>query len=386
MKTELSSSALGKMIIKEIQLQPNQAISFYRWMDLCLFHPTEGYYMKPGTKVGKEGDFYTVSSMGPLFAEQWVSTFIEMIALMESDRITLLEWGGGDGSLSEQMLQAWKNDSSFSRLKINWVMIETSPDHRQKQMERLSSCGVPVRWISTMEELTVEEKQSMIVFSNELLDAFPVYRVKQTAEGIREMYVTWDAERRMFHAQFLTPRIALLEYLSKYKIELEEGQEAEINLDKDRWVREVASHLQKGYVVTIDYGDVTEGLYAPHRAEGTVIGYYKHQTTNQVLIRPGEQDLTSHVHFTACIREGEEAGLTTNGLLTQREFLVNSGILEKVKEHQDTDPFRSSSIRLNRMIRQVMTPGAMSENFKVLIQSKGITHPERLRCLKSYFS
>jgi SAM-dependent MidA family methyltransferase len=385
MDSELSLSALGETIKNEIQQQPKGAISFYRWMELCLYHPTKGYYMKPGIKVGKQGDFYTVSSMGTIFAEQWVSTFIEMIALMETGTITLLEWGGGDGSLSGQMIQAWKKDASFSRMNLNWVMIETSPDHREKQMERLSGCGVKVRWISAMEELTVEEMQSIIVFSNELLDAFPVYRVKKIGGEIREIYVAWDEERHMFRNIFLAPRSELVDYLSDYHIELEEGQEAEINLDQDRWIKEVARHVYKGFIATIDYGDVTEDLYAPHQAEGTILGYYKHQTTKEVLTRPGEHDLTSHVHFTACMRKGEEAGLTTIGFLSQREFLLNSGILEKVKEHQDTDPFRSPAIRANRMIRQLMTPGIMGENFKVLIQSKGVENPHRLRCLQSYF-
>jgi SAM-dependent MidA family methyltransferase len=378
---------LENVIKSEIDQSPDRSISFYRWMELCLYHPEYGYYMKPGIKVGKEGDFYTVSSLGTIFAEQLIFTFNEMIRNMGIQRVTVLEWGGGEGRLSEQMISLWREDPFLSKVEVGWVMLELSPDHKQKQRELLGDVAgnIPIRWIPNMSELSSEERQSLIVFSNELLDAFPVYRIKKTEEGVQEMRVAWSEDLLQFEYKLMPANEKLLNYLITYEVKLEEGQEAEINLDLENWARQVASHMEKGYVVTVDYGDVTESLYSSMRPEGTLVAYYKHRATNDVLSRPGAQDLTSHVHFSACMEQGARMGMETVALLTQRDFLLNSGVINKLSEHQETDPFRSDAIRRNRVIRQLLMPGGISDSFKVLIQSKGVCEPGRLTCLFDYF-
>lgn len=103
--------------------------------------------------------------------------------------------------------------------------------------------------------------------------------------------------------------------------------------------------------MTIDYGDVSEELYAAHRMNGTLMCYYRHLASDTPFQRPGEQDMTSHVNYSALIRTGQEAGVSSWRFLTQKQFLVENGLLDKLREHSGRDPF-SEEARRNRMIRQ----------------------------------
>jgi SAM-dependent MidA family methyltransferase len=93
----------------------------------------------------------------------------------------------------------------------------------------------------------------------------------------------------------------------------------------------VARCLERGFILTIDYGYLAEELYAPYRREGTLLCYFQHQVSENPYERLGEQDITSHVNFTSLIRKGEEVGLRFAGLVPQYRFLIGLGILEQME-------------------------------------------------------
>ena len=86
-------------------------------------------------------------------------------------------------------------------------------------------------------------------------------------------------------------------------------------------MREAGDALEHGFVMTFDYGYEAEEMYAPWRTDGTLLCFYRHNPSNDPYVRVGRQDMTSHVDFTSLRRAGEEAGLTTLGLVSQSEFL-----------------------------------------------------------------
>ena len=66
----------------------------------------------------------------------------------------------------------------------------------------------------------------------------------------------------------------------------------------------------------------------PERTQGTVRAFHQHRLSDDLLARPGEQDITAHVDFEAMSHGGELAGLTTEQFVTQEKFLTQ--ITERV--------------------------------------------------------
>jgi len=229
-----------------------------------------------------------------------------------------------------------------------------------------------------------------VILSNELVDAFPVHIVEKHGDKLYEIFVgVRDGRLYDFLGDLSSQHVA--NYLDSYKIAwrtFEDGWRAEINLDALRWMEQTTQLLlgtssrrkRRGFILTIDYGDVARKLYTHHRHRGTLACYLHHQLTDRPLARPGEQDLTAHVNFTALINEGRRHGLRLQTLTTQRQWLTDMQIyeeLEQMRQHDFAiiDHARASDkgqIALLKWydVRQramaLTTPGGMGD-FKVLI-------------------
>lgn len=115
--------------------------------------------------------------------------------------------------------------------------------------------------------------------------------------------------------------------LSDLGIDLSEGQTAEICLLLDDWAASVASTLDTGFALTIDYGRDAPDLYDPaQRPHGTLVTYRSHRQTDSPLVDPGRQDITAQVDFTSVRLAGERAGLNAVGNLSQGRFLTRLGL------------------------------------------------------------
>ena len=58
---------------------------------------------------------------------------------------------------------------------------------------------------------------------------------------------------------------------------------------------------------------------------GTLIGYRRHTATDDVLLAPGERDITAHVNFSALAARGDECGMRTDRLKTMAQSLMTAG-------------------------------------------------------------
>ena len=106
---------------------------------------------------------------------------------------------------------------------------------------------------------------------------------------------------------------ALDERLADEAIVLAEGQVAEICLALEPWVAAAAARLDRGLIVTIDYGHEAADLYGAARLGGTLRTYSRHMVAAEPYLRVGRQDITAHVDLTAlryyAIAEGSVAGI-----------------------------------------------------------------------------
>lgn len=361
---------LLEIIAEEIEAQPEKKIPFRRFMELALYHPRWGYYRREEIKIGRRGDFYTSPTLGEVFGGTLAQVIARMAGSFSSKGYwCLVEVGGGDGRLAEQLLRSLEEKGSLPQ--VLWL-VETSPFHRDCQKKRLADFPVPVRWAHEMSEVPADHP--CILLSNELLDAFPVHQVIRRGGKLLEIHVAWDEDRdRLFECCGPLSHPSLAAYFGEMEWDLPEGWRAEVPLDALAWLESTGEWLRTGYLITIDYGGTTEELSLPQRKNGTLRCFRNHRLHQDFYSGPGTSDLTAHVHFSALMDRGERVGLQNLIYTTQTRFLQRAGIFDQLME-PSVDPFGPEAKR-NRAIRQLALEGGMGDAFRVLVQSKEVRAP-----------
>ncbi len=345
--------SLSEIIIKKIQ--QHGSISFRDFMEMALYYPELGYYTSDKDKIGKKGDYYTSPNLTPAFGEMIGRQLEEMWHVLGEKEFTVVEMGAGTGILSQDIIDYLKKNKKFYR-GIDYCIVEKSHAMRKEQENRLDE---KVRWFSSIKELSGIKG---CVLSNELIDAFPVHRVVM-GEELKEVYVGYKDG----FFEILKPASNVLkDYLAELGVVLPWGYRTEINLDAVKWIEEVSTALEKGFVITIDYGYPSSELYQEYRSYGTLMCYYKHTANDKPYEHIGEQDITSHVNFSALEHWGRKNGLELCGFTDLVRFLSGLGIEEYLKELQVNDPKNY----LKKMLPVKTLVMEMGEVFKVLIQEK----------------
>ena len=355
-------------------------ITFADYMAACLYEPGLGYYTSPGRKVGTEGDFYTSitvhASFGRVIAREIAAMWRSMGCPAD---FTLVEVGAGHGRLACDIMDflAEQQPECYGMVKL--VLVEQEPSLAEAQATLLAAHRSRLSWLSPQQ--LPGFRFSGVLYSNELLDAMPVHRVLMTQEGLKEIYVSCAEDQLQDLAdQPSTPELAA--YLERYGMPLHPGQEAEVSLAGLAWFEAVAIALQQGFILTIDYGWAKAELYSPHRKLGTLLCYYKHTVEDNPYQRIGQQDITSHINFSALMERGEELGLATVWFGDQSRFLLAAGMVQELEQLEASDLPEKEKLKRRLIIKRLIMPeGGMGDTFRVLVQSKGVEQPE-LGCLK----
>ncbi|MBI3804785.1 MAG: SAM-dependent methyltransferase [Nitrospirae bacterium] len=344
-------------------------IPFVRFMETALYHPEFGYYTSAGEKIGPRGDFYTSSSVHPIFGELLAKQFLQMSLALGDDGsgFTWVEIGAGKGTLCADILTALQQASPLFFNQLRYIIVEKSPALREKQIERLRPRFPDrVEW-----EEEVPSNLTGIVFSNELIDAMPVHRLRIEGAAIQEIYVDFK-EGRFVETLGPPSTQRLLDYLGRLAVEFDRPTEIEINLDGLDWIGRIGRAIDRGFLVTIDYGYPAEVLYTPRRPRGTFLCYYRHQTNEAPYDHIGEQDMTAHVDFTSLAKAGESVGLSVIGFTDQTHFLMGLGIAQRMERYA-AEMDRSEEAKKEFIaMKQLMAPERMGGVFKLLIQGKNI--------------
>jgi len=371
----------GKARLEDIirhRIREEDGIPFAEFMALCLYHPEQGYYMTPRTRIGKEGDFFTSSSVHSLFGRLIARQLIQMRELLGNGAFTVAEQGAGEGHLALDILDALRDEAPEFYAQLRYRLVEVSPDNRRRQREVLEDHRQRIDWC----ELADLSGMEGCFLSNELVDAFPVHLVERREGQFLEVYVV---ERDGAFAEELRPLSApqIEEHFRMLGTAPVEGNRGEVNLEATRWMGRVGELLGRGFVLTIDYGYPAAELYAPFRRTGSLMCYHRHTSGEDPYRLIGNQDITAHVDFTALQRAGEQAGLATLYFGEQYRFLMGLGFVEALIELQarESDENRARALRLT-LKNLILPEGGMGETFKVLIQGKGVGEPELL-CARS---
>ena len=410
------------------RIQHEGPLTFAAYMRMALYEPGYGYYVTGAAKMGlDEADYFTSSNLSPFFAHSMGRQLRHMWEhLGKPTPFTVLEQGAGRGDLA-QGIRSWAEreapdlhtaldyhaeDINAGQDAVNAIAdtdphnVSNDPHNLPARRPRPPARGGPTIHDASAREAVYSrdtpcgypggsrvESGYHVILSNELVDAFPVQRVMVYEGELYEIYVD-VRDGRLYEVldEPSTPQVA--DYLDHYNIPWRtfgDGWQAEINLDALRWMQSTASRLYKtpratkgrGFLLVIDYGDRARALYTKHWRSGTLATYFRHQFTEQPLVRPGKQDITAHINFSALIEEGRRQGLRLHSFTTQREWLARVGIHEELDylrktEYAAMDTERASDRgqtalfkwrNLHNHVAALTDPTGMG-NFKVLIMHR----------------
>jgi SAM-dependent MidA family methyltransferase len=351
--------------IKE-KMEQNNWMSMEDFMGIALYHRDEGYYMKQKKKIGKNGDFYTSSSVSDVFGKVWADVFARTIIKQQLDP-AIVEFGSGNGNFAKHVLTALKENGHDH---ITYIIIEKSLYHRQLLKENLKR--FPVVVMSTFEELQEAHPSFKgIIFANEVLDAFPIRIFQNTESKWNEKVVVFDNRKNKFvFDSRKVENIDLVSNLNEIFSSRSKNFIHEVSFQMHNWLRALYEWAdEKCCFFFVDYGYKGEEWNHIGLKEGSVRGYYRHKIENDPLSFPGEMDITHHIDWDQVERTAKEHYVETVGFYSQGEFLLNEGLLTYLNNTKHTDPF-SSEHKRNRAVRSFLLDGSLANGFQVIQQTK----------------
>jgi SAM-dependent MidA family methyltransferase len=357
-------------IIDKLNKKSNPPWDFSSYMETALYDSEIGYYTNERQKLGTEGDFYTSNHVHAVFAETFARFFTDVL---EKEQLPpfLCEWGAGDGTFAYHTLSYLRRQDSTIALNLTYLIVEASPHHRAVLRDHLAEFKHQVKIYDCFEELKEDFPDYQgILFSNELLDAFPVHVVEQHKDGLKEVLIEESGKKLIETVKFCENK-EIKRWMEQFGPQLPEGHRMEVNLEMKNWLTKVSSWLKKGMLVTVDYGYTNEELILPERKEGSIRGYRNHKMVKNPLCYPGEMDLTSHIQWDAYNQLAMNEGLEMVCRERQDQFLLKAGLFTFLQPAVNMNPF-SEEFKKNRAIQSFVQPGGISTSFQVNIHGKGL--------------
>ncbi|CAM2994084.1 SAM-dependent methyltransferase [Rariglobus hedericola] len=301
----------------------NGTLTFADFMDLALFHPQLGYYRQNKARVGyaRGTDFYTATTSGAVFGEMVTAACVNLL--------------GGETEA--------KNHS----------FVEIGAEPGGGVLAGVTHPFASARTIRIGEPLELGGR--CIVFSNELFDAQPLRRFVCRGDAWRELGVR-------LHDGVLQ------------EVELTETSEPWLPadagegyiFDAPRAAATLADTLAvqpwSGLFVAFDYGKSLVEL-ATATPAGTARAYFQHTQSNELLARPGEQDLTGHVCWDWLADSLNRAGFHGTTVESQESFFIHHAG-NFLAPAMAAEASRVSPRKLALM--QLLHPSHMGQKFQVL--------------------
>ena len=354
-----SSANLQTLLAEEIRKHGNW-IPFSRFMELVLYAPQYGYYTGGSHKIGNNGDFITAPTLTPLFARTLARQLQELLPQTAGN---IYEFGAGTGQLAADLL------NNLSDGINRYYIIEISPELAARQKDLIQTLA-PQAAQKIIHLSALPETFDGIIIGNEVLDAMPVEIIrKDEGSSFEHVGVCLDNDRFTYSARPLHD-LQLSALASLYFPKISSPYTSELHPQQYAFIRTLASKLEHGCMIFIDYGFDAAQYYHPQRDQGTLIGHYRHHVIHNPFNFIGLADLTAHVNFTDIAQAGTDAGLDLIGYLPQSHFLLNLGITELLAQTGKTNS--AAYIREAAAVQKLIDQHEMGELFKVIAFGKNI--------------
>ncbi|MFN2238207.1 MAG: SAM-dependent methyltransferase [Thermoanaerobaculia bacterium] len=345
------------------RLKENE-LPFEEFVALALYDPDSGYYSAPKSGL----DYATSVDLSPVFPFALSRFVLRFLAAAGDGVCSVVDIGCGDGSLLAGIRDNLP-ESVLSRVQL--IGIDRSAGRLRPEL----ASDPALHFAGSIE--AIDPARPALVLSNELFDAFPFARLVRREEGLRELTVRAEGEELGWGER--PAREEYVRYFASREIELEIGQFADISLEWERFYGELAGRIERGVILTIDYGFPQEKLFDIRvRRYGTAVAFHRHRLNRDLMANPGEQDLTAHINFTDLERGGEARGWRTAGFLRQARFLLENGAADHplLAPRESVEPASAEgAVELAAMrdsARRLLLPDGIGDEMRVLIQTREI--------------
>jgi SAM-dependent MidA family methyltransferase len=303
------------------------AMSFARFMELALYHPQVGYYRRQQPRVGYGAgtDFFTASTSGPIFGE-----------LVAAACVKLLE----------------------GRNPRDYTFVEIGAEPESSVMAGVAHPFGAVHILHIGEP--IEAAGRCVVFSNELFDAQPFHRFVFRRGAWRELGVTLQ------NGKLVEIELAELTAAAP-SATMPEGYIFDAPLAAASLAERIAGRKWTGLFVACDYGKGLRELMESCPA-GTARAYHRHAQFNDLLARPGQQDITCHICWDWLGDALSRHGFTTPTLESQEAFFIHHAA-EVIAATSAAEAARFSQKKLALM--QLLHPSHLGQKFQVLHARRG---------------
>ena len=355
---------IEEYLLNKIEL--NQKILFSEFMNLSLYHPDYGYYTNKSNIFGDQGDFITSPITSSMFGECISNEFINIIRSLKKPSI--LELGGGDGSLAISMCKHLKKNKSLPDKYFILEISENLINHQKERVKKEFPNDYNIfKWITNLEDIKING----LVIANEFFDALPTERFRINNSKLETLYIEsnnqsfnyiWDESSNDFSNELSRAK-------NNHNIDFSDGYISELNLNNSKWIKAIDKCIESGVLFVIDYGYASQEYFLHDRSDGTLVCIHKHKSNFDPLSNIGNQDISSFVNFSHLKNLSLNTDLTVSGFLSQSSFLINLNILDihKLKDYSGDEALIESN-----KLKNILLPNTMGELFKVLVMQKNI--------------
>jgi SAM-dependent MidA family methyltransferase len=327
------NTPLVESIRETIRAQGPQSFAWF--MQQALYHPEHGYYSSGRCAIGRQGDYFTNVSVGPLFGQLLAAQFSEIWErLGKMNNFVIVEQGAHDGQFARDVLEFVQKRLPEFFGALRYRILEPFPILKAQQHRRLEAFGDKIEWRDSLKPFTG------VHFSNELLDAMPVRLINHGTEklvgldGDRFVFVERPVGKTMFNQ-------ATLESIDQ-----------------------IAANLQRGYVIAIDYGFLNKKL------ERTVQVRARHRNVGSTFEQIGYADITMSVDWRSIVERAQANGLRVAGFTDQHHFLT--GIISHVASGDRGQSLPIDSRKAKRELQTLLHPEMLGRAFQVLALAKNV--------------
>ena len=327
------------------EIEKHGPVSFAWFMYQALYHPEHGYYSSGRCAIGRKGDYFTNVSVGPLFGHLLGAQFAEIWEqLGKIDNFLIVEQGAHDGQFARDVLESLQKRTPEFFEALRYRIVEPFPILQERQARTLELFHDKIEWRDSLEPLVG------VHFSNELLDAMPVRLI---TGGCREKFVNVDGDKFVF-------------------VERPADEDMKFNQAALDWIERLAANLQRGYVITIDYGRSAAEFQEAVQVRS------RHRNLDSPFEQIGHADITMHVDWPSIVERAQANGLRVAGFTDQHHFLT--GIMSELGRVGSPEPTAADwgqsplpdSPKAKRELQTLLHPEMLGRAFQVLALSKNV--------------